>query len=182
MTVIEESKVWTLQGFADEFFELQTTQIREHTLHRNIMHYNNHIAPYFGSRELVSLTPIELEKWQNQLLQKYKHLTVQKFRSILFSIFDKALHNELIPKNPLEKVTAPKVQNDANVEEIWIPQCGHFINIVSSGCVFIEIGVSTSKKTSKYPIIKLLLPVNGCSARIFIIEPSKNGEIIFSLR
>ena len=116
--VIKESKVWTLQGFADEFFELQTTQIREHTLHRNIMHYNNHIAPYFGSRELASLTPIELEKWQNQLLQKYKHLTVQKFRSILFSIFDKALHNELIPKNPLEKVTAPKVQNDANVEEI----------------------------------------------------------------
>jgi integrase len=114
----EDSKVWTLQDFADEFFELQTTQIREHTLHRNIMHYNNHIAPYFGSRELVSLTPIELEKWQNQLLQKYKHLTVQKFRSILFSIYDKALNNDLVLKNPLEKVTAPKAQKNVKIEEI----------------------------------------------------------------
>lgn len=106
----EEVKTWTLQDFADEFFELQKTQIRPHTLERNIMHYNNHIAPYFSKRELQSIAPLEIEKWQNQLLQKYKHLTVQKFRSILFSIYDKALHNDLVLKNPLEKVTAPKVQ------------------------------------------------------------------------
>lgn len=106
----EEVKTWTLQDFADEFFELQKTQIRAHTLERNIMHYNNHIAPYFSKRELQSIAPLEIEKWQNQLLQKYKHLTVQKFRSILFSIYDKALHNDLVLKNPLEKVTAPKVQ------------------------------------------------------------------------
>lgn len=108
---IEEGvKTWTLQDFADEFFELQKTQIRPHTLERNIMHYNNHIAPYFSKRKLQSIAPLEIEKWQNQLLQKYKHLTVQKFRSILFSIYDKALHNDLVLKNPLEKVAAPKVQ------------------------------------------------------------------------
>ncbi len=114
----EEAKTWTLQDFAEEFFELQKTQIRPHTLERNIMHYNNHIAPYFGKKELGSITPLEIERWQNQLLQKYKHLTVQKFRSILFSIYDKALHNDLVLKNPLEKVTAPKVQNNFKIEEI----------------------------------------------------------------
>ena len=114
----EEVKTWTLQDFAEEFFELQKTQIRPHTLERNIMHYNNHIAQYFGKRELSSITPLEIERWQNQLLQKYKHLTVQKFRSILFSIYDKALHNDLVLKNPLEKVTAPKVQNNFKIEEI----------------------------------------------------------------
>ena len=114
----EEAKTWTLQDFAEEFFELQKTQIRPHTLERNIMHYNNHIAPYFGKRELGSISPLEIEKWQNKLLQKYKHLTVQKFRSILFSFFDKALLNDLVFKNPLEKVTAPKVQNNIKIEEI----------------------------------------------------------------
>ena len=114
----EEAKTWTLQDFAEEFFELQKTQIRPHTLERNIMHYNNHIAPYFGKKELGNITPLEIERWQNQLLQKYKHLTVQKFRSILFSIYDKALHNDLVLKNPLEKVTAPKVQNNIKIEEI----------------------------------------------------------------
>jgi len=114
----EEAKTWTLQDFAEEFFELQKTQIRPHTLERNIMHYNNHIAPYFGKKELGSITPLEIERWQNQLLQKYKHLTVQKFRSILFSIYDKALNNDLVLKNPLEKVTAPKLQNNIKIEEI----------------------------------------------------------------
>ena len=114
----EEAKTWTLQDFAEEFFELQKTQIRPHTLERNIMHYNNHIAPYFGKKELGNISPLEIERWQNQLLQKYKHLTVQKFRSILFSIYDKALHNDLVLKNPLEKVTAPKVQNNFKIEEI----------------------------------------------------------------
>lgn len=114
----DEAITWTLQDFAEEFFELQKTQIRPHTLEQNIMHYNNHIAPYFGKRELGNITPLEIERWQNQLLQKYKHLTVQKFRSILFSIYDKALKNDIILKNPLEKVTAPKVQNNIKIEEI----------------------------------------------------------------
>jgi integrase len=82
------------------------------------MHYNNHIAPYFGKRELRSITPLEIERWQNRLLQKYKHLTVQKFRSILFSIFEKAKVNDYVDKNPLEKVTAPKVQLNKAPEEI----------------------------------------------------------------
>jgi len=114
----EEAHSWTLEDFAKEFFELKKTQIRPHTHERNIMHYNNHIAAYFGKRELSSIKPLEIEKWQNQLLQKYKHLTVQKFRSILFSIYDKALQNDLVLKNPLEKVTAPKLQNNMKTKEI----------------------------------------------------------------
>lgn len=82
------------------------------------MHFNNHIAPIFGKRELQSITPLEIERWQNKLLQKYKHLTVQKFRSILFSIFEKAKNNDLVDKNPLEKVTAPKVQLNRPTTEI----------------------------------------------------------------
>ncbi len=87
-------------------------------LKRNIMHFNNHIAPIFGKRELQSITPLEIERWQNKLLQKYKHLTVQKFRSILFSIFEKAKNNDFVDKNPLEKVTDPKVQLNRPTTEI----------------------------------------------------------------
>ena len=114
----KDKKEYSVQEFAEICFELQKTQIREHTLKRNIMHYNKHIAPYFGKRELRSITPLEIERWQNRLLQKYKHLTVQKFRSILFSIFEKAKINDYIDKNPLEKVTAPKIQLNKAPEEI----------------------------------------------------------------
>lgn len=114
----EEDRIYTLYDFANIFFDLQKTKIREHTLYRNMLHYNNHIEPYFGKKEIQKITPLELERWQNQLLQKYKHLTVQKYRSILFSIFDKAVQNDIISKNPLEKITAPKNIRGLKVDEI----------------------------------------------------------------
>jgi integrase len=76
-----------------------------------------HVFPYFGSRLIDTIKPIELERWQNDLLQKYKAGTVQKFRSILYSIFDKAVDNDIIQKNPLEKVTAPKVLLNLQYDE-----------------------------------------------------------------
>ena len=41
----EEDRVYTLYDFANIFFDLQKTKIREHTLYRNMLHYNNHIEP-----------------------------------------------------------------------------------------------------------------------------------------
>lgn len=114
---IDEPKEWTLDDFAKEFFELQKTQIRPHTLHKNILNYNKHISPYFGYKLINTLTPMEFEKWQNKLLLKYKHLTVQRYRSIIFSILEKAYKNDIIMKNPLEKVNAPKMQQNALLEQ-----------------------------------------------------------------
>lgn len=113
-----ENKIYTLYDFANIYFDLQKTKIREHTLKKNIMHYNNHIEPYFGKREMQNITPLDIERWQNQLLQKYKHQTVQKFRSILFSIYDKAVHNDIVLKNPLEKVLAPKILESTKADDV----------------------------------------------------------------
>ena len=104
-----EEKEWILDELAQEYFILQQSKVRKHTLERNKAHYQNHVFPYFGSRLIDTIKPIELERWQNDLLQRFKPSTVQKFRSILYSILDKAVDNDIISKNPLERVTAPKV-------------------------------------------------------------------------
>lgn len=107
-----QTKDYTLDTFAVDYFELHKNSVREHTYSRNVKHYKNHILPYFKNRRIESILPLELEKWQNKLLDKYAALTVQKYRSILFSIFDKAEQNDIIEKNPLTKVKAPKIQKD----------------------------------------------------------------------
>ncbi|QNM89198.1 hypothetical protein HOO34_05755 [Aliarcobacter cryaerophilus] len=45
-------------------------------------------------------------------------LTVQKYRSVLYSILQKAYNNDIILKNPLEKVNAPKMQINNQQKEI----------------------------------------------------------------
>ncbi|MCF6206923.1 MAG: site-specific integrase [Sulfurovum sp.] len=108
-----ENKEWTLDDMAEEYWTLKKgSKMREHTLSRNIAHYNNHVSPYFGSRMITTLLPMELERWQNDLLEQYKSSSVQKYRSVLYSILDQAVKNDILPKNPLDKVTAPKVMFD----------------------------------------------------------------------
>ena len=112
-----EEKEWILDDLAKEYFVLQAVKIRKHTLERNKAHYRNHVFPYFGGRLIETLKPIELERWQNDLLQKYKPHTVQKFRSILYSILSKAVDNEIIRSNPLDRVEAPKLMKNLQHNE-----------------------------------------------------------------
>jgi len=104
-----EEKEWILDDLAQEYFILQKSKVRKHTLERNKAHYINHVFPYFGSRLIQTIKPIELERWQAEKLETYKPGTVKKLRSILFSILEQAVTNDEIPKNPLERVSAPKV-------------------------------------------------------------------------
>lgn len=112
-----EEKEWILDDLAQEYFMLQGVKIRKHTLERNRAHYRNHVFPYFGGRLIDTLKPIELERWQNDLLQKYKPQTVQKYRSILYGILSKAVDNEIIRSNPLDKVEAPKFMKNLHKRE-----------------------------------------------------------------
>lgn len=154
----EEDKIWTLDEFAKEYFELQKTQIREHTLARNIAHYNNHIGSTFGYLSLGSINPMELEKWQNQLLQKFKKGTVQRYRSVFYSILEKAFFNDLIIKNPFKKVLAPKMQKNQKVEEIE-PFSRTELSIIlqnSNGYMknFIKLMVSTGMRPGEIIALK----------------------------
>ena len=97
------------ENFAEDHFNLLEKQMRSHVFKRTIGNYVLHILPYFKGRKLSSLNPMELESWQNRLLSQYKPLSVQKYRSILYGIFTRAVQNELIIKNPLDTVTAPTV-------------------------------------------------------------------------
>jgi len=155
---IEEDKVWHLVDFAKEFFELQETQIRKHTLESNIKHFNNHIIPYFGKKELKNIKSLELEKWQNLLLKKYKHGTVQKYRSILYSILEKAKNNDFIDKNPLDKVKAPKAQLNRPVTEIVPFSKSEIIKIIenTNGYMknFIKLMVSSGVRPGELVALK----------------------------
>ncbi len=114
--VNEDKKEQNLNEFAQEFFEMQRArkEVRAHVICKNIAHYNKHINPFFGHLKLVDIDIEELDKWQIQLLQNYKHLTVQKFRSVLFSILTEAVRYKRIPDNPLSFVKAPKLKYKIN--------------------------------------------------------------------
>lgn len=97
----------SLNEFSIKYFNLYKDTVRSHVYERNFKNFENHIKPYFGKDLLKDITPLELEEWQQRHMKKYKPQTVTKYRSIFFSIFDKALQNDLIRYNPLTRVKSP---------------------------------------------------------------------------
>jgi integrase len=157
--VIEEQREYALNEFADRFFSIHKKEVRLHTYKRNLQHFKNHIEPYFGDKLLTSILPIQLNEWQNKKLEKYKPLTVQKYRSILFSIFDMAVVNDLLDKNPLTKIKAPKVQNNFSNDDDISPFTQKELDIIlsnSSGYLknFIELMVSTGIRPGEIVALK----------------------------
>lgn len=114
----------TLQEWAEEFFVVHKDKVRPHVYVKDFKNYNNHVNSYFGDKLLYLIKPIDVEKWQNKLLKKFKHSSVQKYRSIFLSIFDYAVKNEIVESNPIRKVESPKTikkvtMHDDNENEIF---------------------------------------------------------------
>ncbi len=151
----KEIKAWTLENFAIEFFELKKNKIRKHTLDRNIMHFNNHIAPYFGKRELENITPLEIERWQNELERKYKSSTIIKLRTIFSEILKKAKDNDLIDRNIFEKVQAPKNKNTSEVNPFTEKELNLIITNTNGYMKnFIQLMVATGMRPGEIVALK----------------------------
>lgn len=151
----KEIKTWTLEDFAIEFFELKRNKIREHTLNRNIMHYNKHIAPYFGKKELNNITSLEIERWQNELMKKYKSSTIIKLRTIFSEILRKAINNDFIDKNPFEKVSAPKKRDILRVNPFTEKELNKMISNANGYMKnFIQFMVATGMRPGEIVALK----------------------------
>ncbi|MDD4330340.1 MAG: site-specific integrase [Aliarcobacter sp.] len=143
----KEIKNWNLEDFAIEFFELKKNKIREHTLKRNIMHFNKHISPYFGKKELKNLTPLGIERWQNELEKKYKSSTIVKLRTIFSEILKKAKDNDLIDRNIFEKVPGIQKQNISEVNPFTEKELNHIITNTNGYMKnFIQLMVATGMR------------------------------------
>lgn len=62
-----------------------------------------HIGPVFSKYELSDIKALDVEKWQNMLLDKgLSQQTIKRCRSILSVVLKKAVGNDLILKNPCD--------------------------------------------------------------------------------
>lgn len=69
---------------------------------------NRYVIPIFGKRKIDSIKPSELVSWQNSLLEKLSSKSVSNARIIFNGVFQDALRDEIIGKNPFSIVKAPK--------------------------------------------------------------------------
>lgn len=69
---------------------------------------NRYVIPIFGNRKINTIKASELTLWQNELLKTLSNKSVINARIIFYGIFEDALRDEIITKNPFSIIKAPK--------------------------------------------------------------------------
>jgi len=113
-----------LRVHSGEFFENKTVPTVKEMIEKSLsMNSNNrkyltmkgyecilekHIVPYFGNMKINTIKASDILSWQNKLLESLSNKSVINIRIIFNGILQDALRDELIEKNPISIVKAPK--------------------------------------------------------------------------
>lgn len=102
-----EAKVPTVSEFASVSFEMRKPQRKILTHHDAVLAYEKYIKPIFGDRRLNEIKPSQVNLWQNSLLSdnKLSPHRIKRIRGIFGMIFQDALQDEIIDKNPVRLVS-----------------------------------------------------------------------------
>ena len=131
----EESRM-TLSEWLDKWLEKYASlRVRATTLKRYRESADLYIKPYLGNKRLTALTTSDIQKTYNELKKsgrikehpQFGHAlsgsTVRGIHLVLHQALDTAVSEHIIPRNPTEGVTLPKldqpltrVLNDSQVE------------------------------------------------------------------
>lgn len=86
-----------------------------------VSNFKNYILPIFGHRKLNSFKPSEFSEFQTSLTDKgLSPKTVRNIRSVLQTIFEDSVKDEIITDNPLTKVKQPKVSKVSKINSFTI--------------------------------------------------------------
>lgn len=78
----------------------------------------NHIIPYFKAAKLKNIRSIDIQRFFDQKQKELSQSSLDKLHLCLFGIFDKAIDNDLIVKNPVKNVIY-KSSKEKNVKNVW---------------------------------------------------------------
>ena len=68
--------------------------------------YRTHVSPALGSMQLTAVRQVHAQRILSGMASAYAVKTVRDVRALLWSIFDSARQNKLLPNNPCEGLTA----------------------------------------------------------------------------
>lgn len=83
--------------------EIKRNNIKESTIENYFNFYKNNIKMYIGNMLLKDVKPLHCQEVLNKMAENYTISTIGQARLTMYTIFESAVENELILKNPVTK-------------------------------------------------------------------------------
>lgn len=102
------SKKVLFKTFADEFmYKIKKKRVKPETFKSYQKNYQKHIVPYFGKMKLCDVKPFLLQNYLDELNEKIPR-GCEDVKTLLNNIFEYAVVNGIIERNPVKAVFLPK--------------------------------------------------------------------------
>ena len=122
----DKSNIPTVDEFAKVSFELHSKTRKATTTYDYETSLRLHISPTFGNKRLNVIKPSDIQLWQNKLLDTLKPRRVRNIRATFNTIFEDAMRDEIIDKNPISRIKTPKLDK-IDVKSFSLQEMKHII-------------------------------------------------------
>ena len=114
LEALEAAKIQTLRQYAERvFMPVKTVQISENTRSSFQSCLDNRILPALGDVKMPEITPASITAFLLDIQSGgLSHGSVIKHYTVLHSLFKMAYMNDVIEKNPMDKVQRPRPRKD----------------------------------------------------------------------
>ena len=114
LEALEAAKIQTLRQYAERvFMPVKTVQISENTRSSFQSCLDNRILPALGDMKMPEITPASITAFLLDIQSGgLSHGSVIKHYTVLHSLFKMAYMNDVIEKNPMDKVQRPRPRKD----------------------------------------------------------------------
>lgn len=143
-----------LREFLLQTLELTKRKRSEFTHKEYISKVERLIMPYFENFQMADIKPIDIEKWQIKLLEKYSAVTVKRATNLLSMALNKAMINAIIPKNPCALVEKIHVTHEKQ-EPYTIDEMTQILNSATGWFgIFMHLAFTTGLRTGELMALK----------------------------
>ena len=100
------------EDVANQWFDtFHRPKLRPKTLAKDQSLFKKHVLPAFEHRDIASITPVEVQNYL-KTKQYYTHVVVQDMMFMMRAIFNNALEDDLIRKNPMNssRIVNPSIR------------------------------------------------------------------------
>lgn len=112
----EKKKIMpTIAEFGYKSLELHRHERKPQVNKAYKQNFEKHILPHFGKQLLKQITPIDLQEWQNNMVDITSASSLRKYRNIFRQIFVDGMLEGHIEANPFDKIKRPVVE-DVNIQ------------------------------------------------------------------
>lgn len=87
--------------YLDQFYATFKQGQEKNTVVNRERIIRNHIKPAYGDKRIDRISTMELQRWFNELGKKYSRETLLKIKNVMSPVFDAAVEDEIITRNPL---------------------------------------------------------------------------------